>query len=161
MQDELSLVTYSMARMVDITHKKDLVRIATARGKIHLRRETIQLIKEGRVEKGDVVTITKIVAIDAVKRTSELLPFCHPIGITHVDADVRLFDDYVEVEVTVKGLAKTGVEMEALTGVSLALLNVWDMVKKYEKDETGNYPWTKISDIVVVKKVKLDESQMP
>lgn len=150
-----------MASMVDVTDKRDVIRIARARGKIRLRKETIQLIREKRVEKGDVLTVTKIVAINSVKKTSELLPFCHPIGITHVDVDVKLLDDSVEVEVTVKGFAKTGVEMEALTGVSLALLNVWDMVKKYEKDETGNYPWTRITDIVVVEKVKIDESQTP
>lgn len=145
-----------MARMVDITSKRYVLRVAKARGRIKLRRETIKLIKERRVEKGDVITVTKIVAMNAVKRTSELLPFCHQIEITHVDVDVRLSDDYVEVEVTVKSVARTGVEMEALMGVSMALLNVWDMVKKYEKDETGNYPWTRISDIIVVEKVKFE-----
>ncbi len=145
-----------MARMVDITPKRYVLRVAKARGRIKLRRETIKLIKERRVEKGDVITVTKIVAMNAVKRTSELLPFCHQIEITHVDVDVRLSDDYVEVEVTVKSVARTGVEMEALIGVSMALLNVWDMVKKYEKDETGNYPWTRISDIIVVEKVKFE-----
>ncbi len=145
-----------MARMVDITPKRYVLRVAKARGRIKLRRETIKLIKERRVEKGDVITVTKIVAMNAVKRTSELLPFCHQIEITHVDVDVRLSDDYVEVEVTVKSVARTGVEMEALMGVSMALLNVWDMVKKYEKDETGNYPWTRISDIIVVEKVKFE-----
>jgi len=142
--------------MVDITPKRYVLRVAKARGRIKLRRETIKLIKERRVEKGDVITVTKIVAMNAVKRTSELLPFCHQIEITHVDVDVRLSDDYVEVEVTVKSVARTGVEMEALMGVSMALLNVWDMVKKYEKDETGNYPWTRISDIIVVEKVKFE-----
>jgi len=142
--------------MVDITPKRYVLRVAKARGRIKLRRETIKLIKERRVEKGDVITVTKIVAMNAVKRTSELLPFCHQIEITHVDVDVRLSDDYVEVEVTVKSVARTGVEMEALIGVSMALLNVWDMVKKYEKDETGNYPWTRISDIIVVEKVKFE-----
>ncbi len=145
-----------MARMVDITPKRYVLRVAKARGRIRLRRETIKLIKERRVEKGDVITVTKIVAMNAVKRTSELLPFCHQIEITHVDVDVRLGDDYVEVEVTVKSVARTGVEMESLVGVSMALLNVWDMVKKYEKDETGNYPWTRISDIIVVEKVKFE-----
>jgi len=142
--------------MVDITPKRYVLRVAKARGRIRLRRETIKLIKERRVEKGDVITVTKIVAMNAVKRTSELLPFCHQIEITHVDVDVRLGDDYVEVEVTVKSVARTGVEMESLVGVSMALLNVWDMVKKYEKDETGNYPWTRISDIIVVEKVKFE-----
>jgi len=148
----------SMVKMIDITPKRYVLRVAKARGRIKLRKETIQLIKEGRIEKGDVITVTKIVAISAVKKTSEILPFCHPIEITHVDVDVKLGEDYVEVEVTVKSVARTGVEMEALMGVSMALLNVWDMVKKYEKDEAGKYPWTRITDIVVVEKVKLGGS---
>jgi len=147
-----------MVKMIDITPKRYVLRVAKARGRIKLRKETIQLIKEGRIEKGDVITVTKIVAISAVKKTSEMLPFCHPIEITHVDADVKPGEDYVEVEVTVKSVARTGVEMEALMGVSMALLNVWDMVKKYEKDEAGKYPWTRITDIVVVEKVKLGGS---
>jgi len=140
--------------MVDITPKEDVVRIARARGRIWLHRETIKRILDGEVEKGDVLEATKLVVMSAVKRTSYLLPFCHPIGITHVDTSISVGENYVDVEVCVKAYAKTGVEMEALLGVSIGLLNIWDMVKKYEKDHLGQYPNTKITDIVVVEKKK-------
>lgn len=148
-----------MASMVDITPKKEIVRIARARGRIYLRKETIERIRKGEVEKGDVATITKIVAMNAVKDTPKILPFCHPIPVTHIVVDVKVEEEYVEVEVEVKAVAKTGVEMEALTGVSVALLNIWDMVKKYEKDAKGQYPHTKITDIIVVEKIKRGESE--
>lgn len=146
-----------MASMVDITKKKEIIRIAKAKGKIYLKQETIELIEKGKIEKGDVATVTKVVAIEAAKKASQLLPFCHPIPITHIDVEVITKKNYIEVEVTVKGYAKTGVEMEALTAVGIALLNVWDMVKKYEKDEKGQYPTTRISDIVVVEKIKVSD----
>jgi len=144
----------NMGGMVDISAKKDVLRIAVARGRIKLKRETILRIRDNRIEKGNVIEATKIVIMNAVKRTAQILPFCHPIEITHIDPKISISDDFVEVEVTVKSFAKTGVEMEALMGVSIGLLNIWDMVKKYEKDEVGQYPYTKISDIIVVKKQK-------
>lgn len=146
-----------MVRMVDISEKKDVVRLARARGRIRLKPETIRLIKENLVEKGNVLEISKIVSMTSVKNTPQLLPFCHPIEITHIDTKIRIMEDYLEVEVTVKAFAKTGVEMEALVGACMALLNIWDMVKKYEKDEFGQYPTTKIEEIVVVEKIKEDK----
>ncbi|PNV77661.1 MAG: cyclic pyranopterin monophosphate synthase MoaC, partial [Thermoproteota archaeon] len=136
--------------MVDISEKEPVLRIARARGRIKLRESTIKRIVEGRVEKGDVITVAKLAAIQAVKKTPEIIQLCHPIPIENVGVEVRIEKDYVEVEVEVKAIAKTGVEMEALSGVSAALLNIWDMVKKYEKDETGQYPSTAISDISVL-----------
>ena len=145
-----------LVKMIDITPKRYVLRVAKAKGRIKLRKDTIKLIKDGKIEKGDVLTVTKIVAMEAVKKTANMLPFCHPIEITHISSDIHVGEDYVEVEVTVKSVARTGVEMEALMGVCMALLNIWDMVKKYEKDETGNYPWTRITDIQVVEKVKIE-----
>ncbi|MGB9631458.1 MAG: cyclic pyranopterin monophosphate synthase MoaC [Candidatus Methanodesulfokora sp.] len=140
--------------MVDISEKEPVLRIARARGRIKLRESTIKRIVEGRVEKGDVITVAKLAAIQAVKKTPEIIQLCHPIPIENVGVEVRIEKDYVEVEVEVKAIAKTGVEMEALSGVSAALLNIWDMVKKYEKDEMGQYPSTAISDISVLEKRK-------
>ncbi|NOZ31252.1 MAG: cyclic pyranopterin monophosphate synthase MoaC, partial [Crenarchaeota archaeon] len=116
--------------------------------------ETIKLIQEGKIEKGDVVEAAKIAAILAVKNTPSILPYCHPIPITSVKVDVNYNQDLVKVIVEVKTTYKTGVEMEALTGVTTALLTIWDMVKKYEKDEEGQYPHTRIVDVRVVKKIK-------
>ena len=140
--------------MIDITYKPDVYREAIAEGKIKLRKETLKLIKEGKVEKGDVLSASQIASILAVKKTPELIPLCHPIPITHVSVNWFFGEDYLGVRVTVKTTAKTGAEMEALTGVLTALLNVWDMVKKYEKDEKGRYPYTLIYDVRVIKKSK-------
>ncbi|MCC6003589.1 MAG: cyclic pyranopterin monophosphate synthase MoaC [Thermofilum sp.] len=141
-------------RMVDITEKEEVYREATAEGVIRLRRETLEKIKRGEVPKGDVVSVAKTAAILAVKKTWEMIPLCHPIPITFVDVNVELQEDAVKVTVNVRTTARTGVEMEALTGASVALLTVWDMVKALEKDEHGQYPYTEISSIRVVEKVK-------
>ncbi len=140
--------------MVDITGKDVVYREATASGRIILRRETVRRIREGLVEKGNVESVASIATILAVKNTPYILPLCHPIPITGVNVTFSYGDDYVEVRVTVKAKAETGVEMEALTGVSVALLTIWDMVKKYEKDEEGQYPHTRIVDVKVESKVK-------
>lgn len=141
--------------MVDITAKEEVYREAVAEGVIKLKPETIDLIEKGLVEKGDVFTVTRVAAINAVKRTSELLPLCHNIPVTHVNVEFeKLGNDRLKVIVKVKTKAPTGVEMEALTGVAIALLNVFDMVKKYEKDEKGLYPNAFIENIRVVSKTK-------
>ncbi len=143
--------------MIDITRKPPVAREATARGKIRLHSETIAAIRDGRVKKGDVLTVARVAAVQAVKDTPRIIPYCHPIPITAVDVAFRLGEEEVIVEVTVRTNYQTGVEMEALTGVSAALLAIWDMVKYLEKDETGNYPWTRIEEIFVVRKVKGEE----
>ncbi|MEM4699497.1 MAG: cyclic pyranopterin monophosphate synthase MoaC [Candidatus Nezhaarchaeales archaeon] len=145
-------------RMVDITKKPQVYREAVARGLIKLRRETVKAIAEGGVEKGDVLTAAQLAAVMAAKRTHELIPLCHPIPLTGVDVEFRLGDEHVEVEVRVRTVAQTGVEMEALTAASIALLTVWDMVKKMEKDEGGQYPLTEIASVRVESKVKVDRS---
>ncbi len=145
--------------MIDITQKPIVYREATAEGFIKLKPETLQRILEGNVEKGDVLEAAKISAINAVKKTPEILPYCHPIPITSIKTYIQPIDrDTVRVSVTVKTTWKTGVEMEALTGVSAALLTIWDMVKKYEKDAQGQYPYTKITSIRVVEKTKKETS---
>ncbi len=141
-------------KMVDVTVKPEVSREAVAEGFIKLRKETLALVKKGLVEKGDVLTTSTIAAIQAVKKTSELLPLTHNIPITHVSTSYEVLEEGIKVTVVVKTTARTGVEMEALTGVALALLNIWDMVKKYEKDEKGQYPETVISEIRVVRKSK-------
>ncbi|NAY89324.1 MAG: cyclic pyranopterin monophosphate synthase MoaC [Desulfurococcales archaeon] len=141
-------------KMIDIGEKEEVYREATAVGRIRLKKETIKIIKEGKVEKGDVIATATIAAMLAVKKTPEILPLTHNIPITSVDVRFEFEEDLVTVYVTVKAYAKTGVEMEALNGASSALLNIWDMVKKYEKDEHGQYPMTAIEEIKVLEKVK-------
>jgi len=141
--------------MIDITDKLEVVREATAKGSIRLTRETVRLIKEGRIEKGDPFYAARIAGVLAAKKTSSLIPLCHPISLTDVKVDLRIIDDStVEAESTVKAKAQTGVEMEALVATAVALLTVWDMTKKYEKDAEGQYPHTSIQNIRVVRKLK-------
>lgn len=140
--------------MVDVTEKREVVRVAKAEGFIRLKRETVKAIKENRVPKGDVLSTANIAGILAVKKTPELIPMCHPIPITSVSMEFEVVDEGVKVSCTVKSVGKTGVEMEALTGVSTALLTIWDMVKALEKDESGNYPHTRIEYVRVIEKIK-------
>jgi len=141
--------------MVDITAKPEVQRDATAKGHIRLRAETIRLIKKGKIEKGDPITVAKVAGILAAKNTSSLIPLCHPLPLTSINVDLNTVDDStVEVEATVKTKAQTGVEMEALAAVSAALLTLWDMTKQYEKDARGQYPTTLIENIHVVRKIK-------
>lgn len=141
--------------MIDISEKDTIPRIATASGRIKLKKETIERIIKNQVKKGDVLTIAKIAAINSVKKVPDLIPLCHPIPITNVDLNFEFENDNsIKVSCKVKSVAKTGVEMEALTGVNIALLNIWDVVKMYEKDEKGQYPSTLIYDIKVEEKIK-------
>lgn len=140
--------------MVDISGKEDVYREAVAVGRIRLKRETIKRILGGEVEKGDVIETARIAGIMAAKKTPDLIPLTHPIPLTHVSLDFSLGEDYIEVRGRVSSVYKTGVEIEALVAVSTALITIWDMVKKYEKDETGNYPETRIEFIRVEEKIK-------
>jgi len=141
--------------MVDVTAKPEVYREAKAKGTIKLRLETLRLIREGKVEKGDPFQVAKVAGILAAKNTSSLIPLCHPLPLTSVEVDLNIVDDSaVSVEATVKTRAQTGVEMEALVAATVALLTVWDMTKQYEKDRLGQYPHTVIQDIRVVRKVK-------
>lgn len=139
---------------MDITDKLPVFRKATACGAIRLKTATIDAIRSGKVKKGDALATARLAAILAVKDTPRLIPMCHPILITGLDVNFEIAENRVHASVTVTSEGKTGVEMEALTGVSAALLNVWDMVKYLEKDKTGNYPDTAIEEIRVVEKRK-------
>jgi cyclic pyranopterin phosphate synthase len=141
--------------MVDVSAKPDVFREATATGTIRLKPETIRLIKDGKIAKGDPLYTAKIAGILAAKKTSELVPLCHPLPLTNVNVDAEVSGDTtVEITAVVKTRAQTGVEMEALTAVSVAVLTVWDMTKQYEKDQSGQYPSAAIENIHVVKKLK-------
>jgi cyclic pyranopterin phosphate synthase len=141
--------------MVDVSGKEQIFREATATGSIKLKPETIDLIKANKIAKGDPLYTAKIAGVLAAKKTSDLIPLCHPLPLTNVEVMVKVSNkSTVEVTATVKTRAQTGVEMEALTAVSAALLTIWDMTKQYEKDPTGQYPSTAIENIFVVKKLK-------
>jgi cyclic pyranopterin monophosphate synthase len=142
------------AQMVDISGKGDVTREAVAAGKIFLRPETLAAIRDGKVVKGNVLATARVAATMAVKNTANLIPMCHPIPISSVTVDFVEGSGCIEATVVVKMTGKTGVEMEALTGVSVALLTVWDMVKSAEKDKDGQYPVTSITDIRVIEKKK-------
>ncbi|MEM2978780.1 MAG: cyclic pyranopterin monophosphate synthase MoaC [Candidatus Hadarchaeales archaeon] len=143
-----------MARTVDVSGKKEVVRTARAEGEILLRPGTVRAIREKRVEKGDPLAAAEFAALLAAKKTSEILPHCHPLPLTHLEVRVVPFEKGVRATVEVRTVARTGVEMEALVGVTAALLTVWDMVKGLEKDERGQYPTTRITDVRVVEKIK-------
>jgi cyclic pyranopterin phosphate synthase len=142
------------AQMVDVTDKDDVRRESTASGKILLREDTVAAIRNGDVEKGNVVSTARIAAIQAVKRTWDEIPMCHQIPVTGIEVSFEFNDDAVVARVNVTSTGKTGVEMEALNGVTRALLTVWDMVKSAEKDDEGQYPETRIQDVRVEEKVK-------
>jgi len=141
--------------MVDVSGKAETFREATAKGKIRLKLETVNFIREEKIAKGDPLYTAKIAGVLAAKKTSELVPLCHPLPLTSVKVEAKIVEKTaVEVTATVKTKAQTGVEMEALTAASVALLTIWDMVKQYEKDVAGQYPNTAIENIHVVRKLK-------
>jgi cyclic pyranopterin phosphate synthase len=148
------MMTKKNPQMVDISSKSITRRKAIAIGTLCLKKETIDRIKNGNIEKGDALTVAKIAGIMAAKNTSTILPLCHPISISSVDVVDEIVENDVLFKVTVVAESKTGVEMEALTAVTVALLTLWDMVKQYEKDEEGQYPTTIINNIRVVQKIK-------
>lgn len=143
-----------MTKMVDISGKEDSLRIAKARGEIKLKKDTIKSIKDGKIEKGDVISTAQTAAILAVKNTPNLIPLCHPIPINSVDVSFDIGEVVIVCECEVKANYSTGIEIESLVGVNVALLTIWDMVKYLEKDENGQYPTTHIAGIKVVSKQK-------
>jgi cyclic pyranopterin phosphate synthase len=151
---EFTHIQNDRAQMVDISGKSDVTREAVASGRIYLKPETLAAIRGGTVVKGNVLATARVAATMAVKNTATIIPMCHPIPISSITVDFTDGDGFIEVLIVVKMTGKTGVEMEALTGVSVALLTVWDMVKSAEKDAAGQYPVTRITDIRVVEKKK-------
>jgi cyclic pyranopterin phosphate synthase len=123
------------AHMVDVGDKLDTERLAVAKGEVLMRAETLALIREGTVKKGDVLTVAQIAGIMAAKRTAELIPLCHPLAINQITVDVELAEELpgIRISATVRTIGKTGAEMEALTAVSIAALTVYDMAKATEK----------------------------
>ena len=141
--------------MVDVSDKAEIFREATATGTIKLKLETVNLIKKGKIAKGNPLYTAKIAGVLAAKKTSGLIPLCHPLPLTSVEVEAKILDKTtVEVTTTVKAKAQTGVEMDALAATSVGLLTIWDMVKQYEKDANGQYPTTAIENIHVVRKLK-------
>jgi cyclic pyranopterin phosphate synthase len=121
-------------RMVDVSGKPETAREATAKGAVQMSAATLALATSGRGKKGDVLTTARLAGVMAAKRTHELIPLCHPLPLTSIDVDVEAGDGRLEITATVRTTAKTGVEMEALTAVSVAALTVYDMLKAAQKD---------------------------
>ncbi len=135
------------AHMVDVSEKAVTPRVATARGVVEMTAETLALVRNGQAKKGDVLAVARLAGIMAAKKTADLIPLCHPLPITKVSLDLTLDDTRtaVVVEATVKTTGQTGVEMEALTAVSVACLTVYDMLKAVEKS-------MRITDITLIRK---------
>lgn len=121
-------------RMVDVGNKPDQERIAIAEGLIMLKKETLSLIRENKIKKGDVITVARIAGIQAAKQTASLIPLCHPLPLHHVYVEEQLIENGIKIRAEIKTSGKTGVEMEALTAVSIALLTVYDMCKAVDKE---------------------------
>lgn len=133
------------ARMVEVTAKEETKRVAIAQGTIIMKAETIELIGTSRIKKGDVLSVAQIAGIMGAKKTSDVIPMCHPLMLTGVDLSFVIESDRIRIEASVKTVGKTGVEMEALTAVSIAALTIYDMCKAADKSMT-------ITDITLIKK---------
>ena len=120
--------------MVDVSAKERSAREAVAAGKIHLRQETLDLIAQNQIGKGNVFATARIAGIQAAKQTSQLIPLCHNLNLSHVEIDIATSGPGLEVKCTARTVAQTGVEMEALTGVAIALLTIYDMCKAVDKE---------------------------
>ena len=135
------------ARMVDVSGKKIILREAVAKGKILMKAKTARMITEKKMAKGNVLEVARLAAIMGAKRTSELIPLCHPLSIDNIEIDLVHGKDRIEIEATVRARERTGLEMEALTAVGIAALTIYDMCKAVDKEMV-------ISDIRLVKKTK-------
>jgi cyclic pyranopterin phosphate synthase len=121
------------ARMVDVSQKPDQKRTAAALGRVRLSPETLQKLRDGLLPKGDPLEVVRIAAIQGAKKTSELIPLCHPLALTQIDVDLSITDEGVEIHSKVVCIGPTGAEMEALTAVSIAALTLYDMCKAVDK----------------------------
>ncbi|MBQ7219229.1 MAG: cyclic pyranopterin monophosphate synthase MoaC [Ruminococcus sp.] len=124
------------ARMVDVTEKAETYRTATAAATVNVAPETMQIIRTGGIKKGDVLAVAQVAGIMAAKKTSDIIPMCHPLMLSSVDIHFDLTDTEIHIEATVKCKGSTGVEMEALTAASTAALTVYDMCKAVQRDIT-------------------------
>ena len=143
--------------MADITEKAEILRKATAEGKMYLKSQTIQAIKNEEIKKGDIFSNSELAAINSVKKTSDMIFLAHPIRITEVKVYIEILEEESAIKstVTVQSIAKTGVELEAIMGVMISLLTIFVMCKYLEKDEHGQYIDTNISEIKIVEKIKI------
>jgi cyclic pyranopterin monophosphate synthase len=123
------------AHMVDVGAKPESERSAIAAGEVHLRAETVALIRQGLMKKGDVLTVAQLAGVMGAKKTADLIPLCHPLALTHIEVKLELDEDLpgVQIRASARTIGKTGVEMEALTAVSIAALTIYDMVKAVDK----------------------------
>lgn len=137
---------YGKAKMVDVSEKNETKRVAVAKGSIKMKPETIKMIKDNKMKKGDVLSVAQIGGITGTKKTWDIIPMCHNIFLTGSDIKFIVLEDEIEVEATVSTVGKTGVEMEALTAVSTAMLTIYDMCKAVDKDMV-------IGNIRVMKKI--------
>jgi len=137
------------ARMVDVSAKERSAREAVAAGRIQLQPETIELITKNQMGKGNVFATARIAGIQAAKQTSQLIPLCHNLNLSHVEIEIATSESGLEVKCMARTVAQTGVEMEALTGVAIALLTIYDMCKAVDKE-------MHITDIHLLKKTKRD-----
>ena len=144
------------ARMVNVGEKPETLRVAIARGQVTATPETLQLIAKQRIKKGDVLEIARLAGIMAAKHTGALIPLCHPLALTSVRVALAIVDEHIEIEAEVQTVGRTGVEMEALTAVSVAGLTVYDMCKSVDRG-------MRISEIRLVKKTggKSDFAEEP
>ena len=140
--------------MIDVGDKPIVLREAEARGRIRLADATLREIQDHRIRKGDPFPVAEVAGMQAAKQTAVLIPHCHALTLDTVEVDFTMEDQGVEAACRVRAHARTGVEMEAIVGVSMALNTLWDMVKYLEKDEAGQYPGTCITDLRVVRKSK-------
>src|SRR5215469_3978766 len=148
MKDKFShLDEHGGARMVNVGHKPAQRRRAVAEGRLVCRPATIQALKKNALPKGDVLTVAQIAGIQAAKKTGELIPLCHPLGLNHVEISFKVGRDAIEIVCAAETVSQTGVEMEALTGVSVAALTLYDMCKAVDKT-------MRIEGIRVVEKIK-------
>ncbi len=155
MDNEFTHLTGNGVHMVEVGEKPNQKRRAIASGFIVLDENTIRKIQSQNIKKGNVLTTAQIAAIQAVKNTSSIIPLCHPLNLTGINVEFKVDENKITCTCSVNSLGKTGVEMEAITGVSVGLLTIWDMVKAVEKDEKGQYPNTRISEIKVIEKEKI------
>lgn len=157
MDDFTHINSQGRARMVDVSEKDITMRTAKAYGRVHMSEDTVNMIKSGGVKKGDVLSVAQVGGIMAAKRTSEIIPMCHPVMTTGIDINFDINKDNIEIYSTVRCKGETGVEMEALTAVSAAALTIYDMCKALQKDmvigeiklleksggKSGDYKWQK------------------
>jgi cyclic pyranopterin phosphate synthase len=140
--------------MIDVTEKPIVRRMAEAGGKIFLSEKTIETIRKGEIKKGDPLLVAEVAGMNAAKQTHLLIPHCHQIPLDMVSFEFEFIAHGIYAICRVRAQARTGVEMEALVGVTVALNTLWDVVKYLEKDEEGQYPDTRMTDITVIHKIK-------